>query len=128
VIIRVGIDLVSLADFSLRTQDERFLEMVFSQEEREYCDRRATSVASYAARFAAKEAFVKALGTGFFGKQILPKDIWIISEDPKQGTSRPLLQWTEKVEQLFSAAGFNSADVSLSHTKDYAAASVVLYG
>jgi holo-[acyl-carrier protein] synthase len=62
VIVGVGTDVVEIARFARRPR--RFLERLFTAAERKYCDGRASSAASYAARFAAKEAVLKALGTG----------------------------------------------------------------
>jgi holo-[acyl-carrier protein] synthase len=68
VTVAVGVDVVDLDRFeSVMTRQESFLDRVFTAEEREYCDRaNATSVRCqrYAARFAAKEAVMKALGCG----------------------------------------------------------------
>lgn len=65
----VGIDLIELDRFgaALKRQGAAFLRRVFTASERRYCDSRKNRVPHYAARFAAKEAVLKALGTGWSG-------------------------------------------------------------
>jgi holo-[acyl-carrier protein] synthase len=69
VIAGVGIDVVELERFeaALRRQGRRFVERIFTAGERDYCESRRDRTARYAARFAAKEAVLKALGTGWTG-------------------------------------------------------------
>ena len=81
-IISIGIDIVEvyrIAETLARTP--RFIERVFTQAERDYCDAKGAAAAqSYAGRFAAKEVFLKALKTGWRGK-ITWHDIEILSDD-----------------------------------------------
>src|SRR5256885_14770135 len=66
-IVAIGIDIVEIARLGevFARRGERFRARVFTQNEIDYCERRASRLASYAARFAAKEAMMKALGTGW---------------------------------------------------------------
>ncbi len=66
-ILGVGSDLIDIRriEKTIVRYGERFLDRIFTETERRKCDRRANRVASYARRFAAKEAAAKALGTGF---------------------------------------------------------------
>src|SRR5262245_65503054 len=66
-IVATGIDIVEIARIEavLTRHGPRFQHRVFTADEIAYCDRRASKYESYAARFAAKEAFMKALGTGW---------------------------------------------------------------
>ncbi|HUI34528.1 MAG TPA: holo-ACP synthase [Stellaceae bacterium] len=66
-ILGVGSDLIDIRriERTIARYGERFLDRIFTETERRKCDRRANRVASYARRFAAKEAAAKALGTGF---------------------------------------------------------------
>ena len=66
-ILGVGSDLIDIRriEKTIARYGERFLDRIFTETERRKCDRRANRVASYARRFAAKEAAAKALGTGF---------------------------------------------------------------
>jgi holo-[acyl-carrier protein] synthase len=66
-IIGLGSDLIDIRriDEAIRRYGDRFLDRIFTEVERQRCDRRANRAESYARRFAAKEAMSKALGTGF---------------------------------------------------------------
>jgi len=68
-IVGVGTDVVEIDRFGavLARQGPRFVEKVFTRSERAYCEGKAGRIAHYAARFAAKEAVLKALGTGWSG-------------------------------------------------------------
>lgn len=77
-IVGVGIDLVDIARFERPTA--RLKDRVFTAAERRYCDRQAHPAPHYAARFAAKEAVLKALGTGWSGG-IAWTDVEIVSRD-----------------------------------------------
>src|SRR5436853_2639065 len=81
-IVSIGIDIVEV--YRIRetmTRTPRFTERVFTSYERDYCDTKGAAAAqSYAARFAAKEAFLKALKTGWSGK-ITWHDIEVLSDE-----------------------------------------------
>ena len=118
---RIGCDLVSLPLFRASLESPGFEREAFTADEIAACSGKHDRIASLAARFAAKEAFVKALGTGFFGSdRITPRDIWV------QGTPRPEVGYSERVHAVMSANGFSSTDISLAHHGDYAMATVLL--
>ena len=121
-IISVGIDIVEvyrIAETLARTP--RFTERVYTQAEREYCDAKGAAAAqSYAGRFAAKEAFLKALKTGWRGK-ITWHDIEILSDD--QGV--PSLIVSGEAETLFRNTGAVRSHISISHTTEHAVAQVI---
>jgi holo-[acyl-carrier protein] synthase len=118
---RIGCDLISLPLFKASLQSPGFEQEAFTRDEIAACSEKRDRVASLAARFAAKEAFVKALGTGFFGSErITPRDIWV------HGAPRPAFGFSERVQQAMSARGFTASDLSLAHHADYALATVVL--
>ncbi len=122
-IIGIGLDLCSVARIRSLMQDERFLLRYFSQDEQGYIHSRGTmSAASAAACFAAKEAFAKALGTGFDG--IPPREIGVVHDD--NGAPRYKLEGLALSRAL--AKGMRSAHLSLSHELDMAAAVAVLEG
>jgi holo-[acyl-carrier protein] synthase len=101
--------------------DSNFVSRVFTETEKEYCEARKMNAGeSYAARYAAKEAFAKALGTGI-GKGILLKDIEVFRKDGK-----PAIRLYNKALELMNEHGTYSMDVSISHTGDTAVASVVI--
>ena len=101
----------------------RFTERVFTAAERAYCDSRGPAVAAqhYAARFAAKEAALKALGTGWSGG-VAWQDVEIVSLE----SGAPALILHGRVRELFEASGAPAAHLSLSHTTEHAIAQVIL--
>ena len=100
----------------------RFAERVFTAAERAYCDSRGALAAQhYAARFAAKEAALKAFQTGWRGG-ISWQDIEIASSD----SGAPYLIFHGPVQGLFKKSGATTAHLSLSHTAEHAVAEVVL--
>ena len=104
------------------TRTPRFGQRVFTAGERTYCDSKgAAAYQSYAARFAAKEAFLKALRTGWRGK-LTWQDIEIISD----ADGAPSLQVTNEAARLMGDLGATKAHLSISHTRDHAVAHVIL--
>jgi holo-[acyl-carrier protein] synthase len=119
---RVGCDLVLVSRIAKNAENDHFLKRVFHPEELNYCEGRASRAESLAARFAAKEAFSKALGTGIFAEGVTPTDIWIRNS----ASGRPHLELSPHVQQLMEGMGLTVCDVSLSHQGDYAMAVVIL--
>lgn len=100
----------------------RFRARVFTEREREYCDARgAASAQHYAARFAAKEAAFKALGTGW-GAGVA----WHEAEVIRQETGEPGILFTGRAREIFRARGATLAHLSISHTNEHAVAQVIL--
>jgi len=122
-IISIGIDIIEVArirEVLLRTP--RFTERVFTPAERSYCESRGVVAAQhYAARFAAKEAALKAFQTGWRGG-ISWQDVEIGLLD----SGAPLLIFHGQVQELFISTGASAAHLSLSHTSEHAIAQVVL--
>lgn len=122
-IISVGIDIIEVGrvrEVLLRTP--RFVERVFTPMEREYCESRgAVAAQHYAARFAAKEAALKALQTGWTGG-IAWQDIEVTSRP----SGAPILQFYGRVREIYEQTGATAAHLSLSHTTEHAIAQVVL--
>lgn len=125
-IIGIGLDVVEIDRIAraLARHGGRFAPRFFTPREQSYCHRGGPRVAAarFAARFAAKEAFVKALGTGFVGGAW--RDIEVIHD----GTGRPQIYlggaWTAQT----AALGVVQVFVSLTHARQYAAAQVILWG
>lgn len=121
-IVSIGIDIVEvyrIAETLQRTP--RFGERVFTGAERAYCNAKGAAAAqSYAGRFAAKEAFLKALKTGWRGK-ITWHDIEILSDD--QGV--PTLHISGEASTLFTNSGATHMHLSISHTTEHAVAQVI---
>lgn len=100
----------------------RFCERVFTRAERDYCDSRgAVAAQHYAARFAAKEAALKALGTGWSGGVS-----WQDVEVSPLESGAPTLIFHGRVLDLFRECGATTAHLSISHTTEHAIAQVIL--
>jgi holo-[acyl-carrier protein] synthase len=123
VIISIGIDIIEVArirEVLLRTP--RFAERVFTAAERQYCDARGVvSAQHYAARFAAKEAALKALQTGWRGG-ISWQDVEISSRE----SGAPYLIFSGQVLGVFKKFGATGTHLSMSHTTEHAIAQVIL--
>jgi holo-[acyl-carrier protein] synthase len=120
----VGTDIVEIARIgrSLRRQPA-FAEAVFSEEERRYCDAQARPDQHYAARFAAKEAFLKAVGRGVLDGVALGE-----IEVTRAPDRAPALRLGPTAAAALAAAGGREALVSLSHDGGMALAFVVVCG
>ena len=122
-IVSTGIDIVEV--YRIRetiTRTPRFLDRVYTKNERAYCEGKGEAAwQSYAGRFAAKEAFLKALKTGWRGK-VTWHDIEIVS-DPN---GVPLLNITGEAKKILEKHRANAVHLSISHTADHAIAQVIL--
>lgn len=99
----------------------RFLNRVYTASEQAYCLRKRNSAESFAARFAAKEAGAKALGTGIsYGVN------WLEIEVVREPSGRPTLRFHGRAAEIAARLGFARAALSVTHTAGLAAASVVL--
>jgi holo-[acyl-carrier protein] synthase len=123
VIISIGIDIIEVArvrEVLLRTP--RFAERIYTESERAYCESRGVvSAQHYAVRFAAKEAVLKALQTGWTGG-IAWQDIEITSLEG----GAPALVFRGRVRELYEQSGATAAHLSMSHTTEHAIAEVIL--
>ncbi len=122
-IVGSGIDLaeVDRIQHSLERYGARFLNRVYTQAEQAYCMRKRTAAESLAARFAAKEAGAKALGTGMsYGVT------WLEIEVVREASGRPTLQFHGRAAKRAEALKVRHAALSLTHTANLAMASVVL--
>lgn len=124
-IVGIGIDLVEVERIEalLEKHGERFAQRVFTEQERDYCERMTRPAMHYAARFAAKEAFAKALGTGF-STETHSKDIEIV----RQSSGQPTMELTTKALDAMQSRGGEKVWVSLTHTDRHASAVVVIEG
>jgi len=112
----IGNDIVEIARIrtSIQRYSERFLNRLFTQLEQEYCSNRKDPALHFAGRFAAKEAIVKALGTGF-SHGISWTDIEIINE----ASGKPIVSFSNSINELFQ---FPHVLISISHCHQYATA------
>ena len=119
----VGIDIVSISRIErlINRYGNRFLGKVFTERERDDGSRRAVQAPFFAARFAAREAFYKALGTGW-GRGLSLKEVSVTTGEG----GRPLLDIGELVGKEIRGMGIDRWHVSLTHDGDSAIAIVIL--
>lgn len=123
-ILGLGTDLIEIAriEASVRRFGNRFLDRVFTEAEIAYCQRKRVSAAeSFAARFAAKEAGAKALGTG-----ISRGIAWREIEVRRNPGEAPTLHWSGRAAERAASMGVRRASVSLTHSRSSAMAVVVV--
>ncbi|MDN3526135.1 holo-ACP synthase [Halomonas sabkhae] len=122
-IIGIGTDIARVARFerALERHGDRFIERLLGEAERAGFEARGRSVNYLAKRFAAKEAFVKALGTGL-RHGMSWTDIQVVNDS----LGRPLLQLSGRAQALATAAGVQRHHLSLSDEAELAVAFVVL--
>lgn len=122
-IVSTGIDIVEvyrIRDTISRTP--RFLDRVFTKNERAYCEGKGEAAyQSYAGRYAAKEAFLKALKTGWRGK-ITWHDVEVVSDS--QGV--PLLNVKGEAKKILKKHKVDALHITISHTAEHAVAHVIL--
>jgi holo-[acyl-carrier protein] synthase len=119
----LGTDLIETrrVEQSIDRFGDRFLERIFSPREIAYCKRKKNAAESFAARFAAKEAGAKALGTGI-SRGVTWKDF----EVKRETSGRPSLHLSGRAAELAVAIGVKRIQLSLTHSRDLAMAVVVV--
>ena len=124
-VLGIGVDIVSVSRIRdlIERQGDRFLERVYTEEERQYCSKYRDPSERYAARFAAKEAVAKAFTTGI-GEHLDWKSISVLPGDRGQ----PLVSLDEKGKVLLYQVGGNYVSISLSHTDETAIAFATILG
>jgi len=116
----LGVDIVEIERMALALQRHPGMrERLFSAEERAYCDKRNRPEIHYALRFAAKEAVLKALGTGFAGMKFT--DVEVV----RDVGGRPTPRLTGRAREVADELGVVELHVSLSYTHTTAVASAV---
>jgi holo-[acyl-carrier protein] synthase len=123
VISGIGIDIVAIERFQkfVDSNNTTLLQRLFTPREQTLCSSRKNSASCYAARFAAKEAFLKALGTG-----LRDGISWLDIEITHDDLEKPELLLSGKALDIFTAKGLSTAFLSLSHDSGNAIAMVVL--
>ncbi len=120
--IGVGLDLCDVTRFERLQENEAFIRRVFTEAEIEYCRKRNKGTPqSFAARFAAKEAFVKALGTGVRNGVALA-DVEVCTEE----SGKPFIVLHGETKKFADNYGVTKVHLSLSHEKGVAGAVVIL--
>lgn len=122
-IVGTGIDIAEVPRIaeSIERFGDRFVQRVFTEGEIEYCESKANRVERYAARFAAKEAAMKALGTGW-NHGVRWRDIEVYREQGR----RPTIKFHGKAAEFAARMNARNVSLSISHTREQAIASVIL--
>ena len=123
IIFGIGIDVVEVerVESSIAEFGDRFAERVFTEAERAYCESQKRPAIHYAARFAAKEAVAKALGTGI-GKDLS----WLDMEIRRRESGEPEVFLSGDGEAFAKSNKLTQIKISLTHAKHYAAANAVV--
>jgi len=124
-IIGCGIDLVKIERIEkiIKRWGNDFTSRIFTSLEGEYCEKKKVNkFQSYAGRFAAKEALLKALGLGLRG------DNWKEIEIRNDKLGQPIIDISGKLKNIASVKGVSKYFITISHTKEYAVAQVILEG
>ena len=122
-IVGTGIDIAEVDRItqSIARFGRRFIERVFTADEIRYCESKANKAERYAARFAAKEAGMKAIGTGWT-RGVTWRDV----EVRRLPGGRPTLAYHGKAAEIFGKLGGVRAHLSITHTEQMAMAFVIL--
>ena len=118
----IGIDNIEVKRIKKQIDDSiRFKEKIFTAKEIKYCESKKNYAESFAVRFAAKEAFLKAIGTGWSnGLQF--KDIEILNDNK----GKPIIHLQGKTKQIILDNELGNIHISLSHLKEIATAIIII--
>jgi holo-[acyl-carrier protein] synthase len=121
----MGIDIaeVGRVKAAIERHGEAFLRRVYTPRERAYCDKFKNKYERYAGRFAAKEAAMKALGTGW-SRGVR----WVDVEVVRQSGGRPTVLLAGEAAKVASALGVERVALSITHTAEQAFAQVIFEG
>lgn len=120
-VVGIGCDIIEIERIARAIKSESFIRRVFTAEEAAYCQRRGQQAsASFAARFAAKEAVLKALGTG-----LREGSLQEIAVD-NDVLGKPLVQLSGHFAMLAKQLGVKNIQISLSHSRELATAYVIM--
>jgi len=124
-IVGMGIDIaeVDRAKAAIERHGEAFLRRLYTQREREYCEKFKNKYERYAGRFAAKEAAMKALGTGW-SRGVR----WVDVEVVRQSGGRPTVTLRGEAAKVASSLGVERVVLSITHTASQAFAQVIFEG
>ena len=122
-ILGIGSDLAEVARIrhSIERYEDRFLRRIYTDRERAYASKKANAAERFAARFAAKEAGMKAIGTGW-RRGVTWQDFEVFNEP----SGRPGLILRGVARQIADTAGVKRVSISLTHTAEMAFAVVIL--
>jgi len=121
-IIGLGTDIIEIVRIGemIERHGELFLQRVFTEQEIEYCQKRKECMQHYAGRWAAKEAVMKTLGTGFT-KGVGWQDIEVVNKQ----SGRPTIILTGGAGHVAKQIGINEVLITISHCRSYATATAI---
>jgi len=122
-IVGTGVDIAEVPRIAAAIErfGERFLRRIFTDNEIRYCESKANKIERFAARFAAKEAALKAIGTGW-RRGVAWRDV----EVTREWGGRPTMVFHGVAGEFAAKLGVKRVHVSLSHTAEHAIAHVIL--
>jgi holo-[acyl-carrier protein] synthase len=122
-VLGIGTDMIEIEriEESIARYGEKFVERIFTAGEIAYCRKKKASGESFAARFAAKEAGAKALGTG-----ISRGVSWQEIEVRRMPGQRPTLHWSGRAAEIAAQMGVKRTSLSLTHSRTVAMAVVIV--
>ena len=121
--ISCGVDIVEIDRIRKAVENEKFVERVFTKFEVEYCNsKKAGKYESFAARYAAKEAALKAFGTGMARRGLSINDIEVRNDS----LGKPEIRLYGQAMVEYEAIMAKSISISLSHSSEYAVAVVII--
>ena len=117
----IGIDIVSIESLSQKLESASFMEKVFTSQEIKYCRGHKQYIERFAGKFAAKEAFMKALGKG------IRQEVWFLQiEVLNNELGAPFLKLTGNAEKYFKGLNSGRIHLSIAHIKSTAVAVVII--
>jgi holo-[acyl-carrier protein] synthase len=124
-IVGLGVDIAEVGRIkaAIERHGEVFLRRVYTTREREYCERFKNKFERYAGRFAAKEAAMKALGTGW-ARGVR----WVDVEVVRQKGGRPTMELAGEAGKVAERLGVKNIALSITHTETQALAQVIFEG
>jgi holo-[acyl-carrier protein] synthase len=117
-----GVDIIEISRIkSAIERDNKFINKIFTVNEIEYCESKAKKAQHYAARFASKEAFFKALGTGWRNGMS-----WTDIDINNDSLGKPDIKLSGETLLFFNKLKLSSISLSISHSKKYAVGFVII--
>jgi len=122
VIVGLGVDIaeVDRVEAAIRRHGDTFLKRIFTAEEIAYCERHRNKFERYAGRFAAKEAVMKALGTGWRSGVR-----WLDIQVTRNSAGKPSLELSGRAQEIARQLGVKHVSLSIAHSTSTALAEVV---
>jgi len=118
----IGLDIIEVARVGrLIEKDNGFKERIYTSREIDYCEAKKNKAQNYAARFAAKEAFMKAMGTGWRGGLAF-NHIEVVNNE----LGKPEIVLHGQAKLLVEKEGITNINISISHVKDFASSIVTI--